>query len=112
MKKIFAIPTIEKKLCAHFGHCQEFALVETENNKVISLSFVNPPVHQPGVYPRFLAEKGVHTIISGGMGMKAQEIFAQNNIEVLMGVGSEDPKQLVEKYLDDLLESGDNLCDH
>jgi len=59
-----------------------------------------------------LAEKGVSTIISGGMGMKAQEIFAQNNIEVFMGISSDDPEKLVEQYLADQLESGKNLCDH
>ena len=28
----FAIPLAEGKLTAHFGHCQEFALVEVEDN--------------------------------------------------------------------------------
>ena len=111
-RKLFAIPTIEQKLCAHFGHCEKFAIVNVENDKIISEEFVSPPVHQPGTYPRFLAEIGVSTIISGGMGQKAQDIFAQNNIEVFMGVGSEEPKMLVETYLSNQLQAGDNLCDH
>ncbi len=112
MKRIFAIPTIDEKLCAHFGHCEKFAVVETENQKILNLKFFNPPVHQPGTYPRFLAGLGVNTIISGGMGMKAQELFTQNNIEVFMGINSENPVKLVEQYLDNQLESGENLCDH
>lgn len=112
MEKLFAVPTIGKQLCAHFGHCEEFAIVETEDQKIVNVEYHAPPIHQPGTYPRFLADKGVSTIISGGMGMKAQEIFAQNNIEVFMGINSENPEQLVEQYLRDQLVSGENLCDH
>ncbi len=112
MKKLFAVPTIGGKLCAHFGHSEQFAVVEAENNKITGITFYTPPVHQPGTYPKFLAEKGVSTIISGGMGQKAQDIFAHHNIEVFMGIDSDDPEKLVEKYLADQLESGDNQCDH
>lgn len=112
MKKLFAVPTIDGKLCAHFGHCDQFAVIETENQKITNIDYVKPPVHQPGTYPRFLAEKGVSTIISGGMGMKAQEIFNQNNIEVFIGINTEAPMVLVEQYLSDQLVNGDNLCDH
>ena len=112
MKKLFAVPTIEKQLCAHFGHCQEFAVVETVDNKITNVEYLTPPVHQPGTYQRFLAEKGVSTIISGGMGVKAQDIFAQNNIEVFMGIQADTPEALVDQYNANQLESGDNLCDH
>ena len=112
MKKYFAVPTIDGKLCAHFGHCERFAVIETEDQKIINVEYMTPPVHQPGTYPRFLAGKGVSTIISGGMGMKAQEIFAQNNIEVFMGINSDVPELLVEQYLSDQLVSGENQCDH
>ena len=112
MKKLFAVPTINEKLCAHFGHCEQFAVVETIDNKVVNIDYLSPPVHQPGTYPRFLAGIGVSTIIAGGMGTKAQDIFTQNNIEVFMGINSENPEKLVEQYLNDQLKSGDNLCDH
>ena len=112
MNKLFAIPTIDGNLCAHFGHCEKFAVVETEDQKILNIKFFNPPVHQPGTYPRFLAGLGVSTIITGGMGMKAQELFTQNNIEVFMGINSENPVKLVEQYLGNQLESGENMCDH
>jgi len=112
MKKLFAVPTENGKLCAHFGHCEAFAIVETEENKVIKEEFLTPPVHQPGVYPQFLAEHGVSVIISGGMGQKAQQLFTQNNIEVCMGVNAESPSKLVEQYLNSQLQTGENLCDH
>ncbi len=112
MKKIFAVPTIGEKLCAHFGHCEKFALIETKDQEVMNVEYITPPVHQPGTYPRFLAAKGVSAIIAGGMGVKAQDIFAQHRIEVFVGVGSEDPETLVAQYFNDQLETGENLCDH
>ena len=112
MKKLFAIPTENGKLCAHFGHCEKFAIIETFENKITGEAYLTPPVHQPGVYPAFLAKHGIEVIISGGMGQKALDLFAQNNIEVCMGVDAAAPAQLVEKYLSDQLQTGQNLCDH
>ena len=112
MKKIFAIPTQNGQLCAHFGHCEKFAIVETDGEKVTGERLLTPPVHQPGVYPQFLAQQGVSVIISGGMGQKAQQLFMQNNIEVCMGVAADSPRTLVEQYLKKELQTGDNLCDH
>ncbi len=111
-KKMFAIPTLNGALTAHFGHCEKFAIVETIDNKVTKEEMLTPPVHQPGVYPRFLADHGVHVIIAGGMGQKAQDLFAQNNIEVHMGVMDGSPQKLVEDYINDSLQTGQNLCDH
>lgn len=112
MKKKFAVPTINGKLCQHFGHCEKFAIVEIRDNKIVNEEYISPPVHQPGAYPKFLAGYGVETIISGGMGRRAQDLFAQNNIEVYVGVNSDSPKLLVKQYMDNQLEPGQNLCDH
>lgn len=108
----FAVPTVGNELTAHFGHCEKFAVIDTENNTVMKEEYVTPPVHQPGVYPRFLAGLGVDVIIAGGMGQKARDLFADNNIKVCVGVESGKPKDLVVNYLKDALESGSNLCDH
>ena len=85
MNKRFAIPTLNGELTAHFGHCEKFAIIDTENGTITNEQSITPPVHQPGVYPRYLAEQGVNVIIAGGMGQKAQDLFAQNNIAVCMG---------------------------
>jgi len=112
MKKLFAVPTYNGQLTAHFGHCERFAILETENDIVIEEKYVDPPVHQPGIYPKFLADIGVKIIIAGGMGQKALDLFAQNNIEVRMGVNSEHPRKLVEQYIEGELQTGNNMCDH
>lgn len=112
MKKKFAVPTLHGKLSPHFGHCEKFAIVEIENGSIIKEEFVFPPMHQPGVYPKFLSEIGVSIIIAGGIGQRAIQLFNENNIEVFMGIGEESPGQLVKQYLNNQLQSGQNLCDH
>ena len=112
MKRTFAIPTLQGKSCAHFGHCQSFAVVEVIDNNVGDVTFLDPPAHQPGTYPRFLADQGVDIVIAGGMGNMAINMFAQNDIQVMTGAPSLTPEELVKQYLDSALTTGDNLCDH
>lgn len=112
MKYTIAIPTSNKCLCSHFGHCDEFAIYETEDNKIIAESFHNPPPHEPGVYPSWLASMGVDHVIAGGIGQRAISLFNQNNISVTVGAGSDSPRVLVEKFLKNELKSGLNACDH
>ena len=109
-----AIPTAEGKLCMHFGHCEQFALVDVnETEKTIGgIEYLTPPPHEPGVLPRWLREQGANVIIAGGMGQRAQGLFAENDIEVVVGAPSETPQDVVSAYLSGTLKVGSNTCDH
>ena len=108
----FAIPIAEGKLTAHFGHCKEFALVDVENNRITKKETLQPPPHEPGVLPRWLHQLGADVIIAGGMGQRAISLFAENNIAVIVGAPSAAPEALVQRYLDQTLRTGGNVCDH
>lgn len=108
----FAVPTNERKLCQHFGHCEAFAIMEAEDGRVVSETYVDAPEHEPGLLPKWLAEKGVQCIIAGGMGSRAQGLFAEIGINVVTGAQAEDPRQAVELFLKGTLETGANTCDH
>ena len=110
----FAIPLADGRLCAHFGHCQRFALTDAdkESMKILSRREVEAPPHEPGLLPRWLAERGANVIIAGGMGGRAQSLFAEQGIDVIIGAPSEEPEKLVLANLDGNLETGDNICDH
>ena len=108
----FAIPLAEGKLTAHFGHCQEFALVDVEDNEIKNKETLVPPPHEPGVLPKWLYDQGTNVIIAGGMGARALDLFAQNNIQVIVGAASLTPEELVRQFLDNTLEAGANVCDH
>jgi predicted Fe-Mo cluster-binding NifX family protein len=112
MMKI-SIPVVEGKLSMHFGHCEKFAFIEVDDDKNIGeVQFEIPPPHEPGVLPKWLAEKGADLIIAGGMGMRAQQLFTANGIKVVVGAPAELPEVIVKAYLDGSLQTGDNLCDH
>ena len=108
----FAIPLAEGKLTAHFGHCQDFALLEVEDNQIKSKETLVPPPHEPGVLPKWLHDQGTNVIIAGGMGARALDLFAQNDIKVIVGASALTPEELVKQYLDNTLQTGGNVCDH
>ena len=108
----FAIPLAEGKLTAHFGHCQEFALVDVEDNEVKQTETLVPPPHEPGVLPKWLHDLGANVIIAGGMGARALDLFTQNDIKVVVGASALAPEVLVKQYLDNALQVGGNVCDH
>ncbi len=107
-----AVASDGKKVTGHFGHCETFEVFETENGKIVSEESILNPGHKPGFLPNFLNEQGVNTIISGGMGEAAVNIFNEHNIEVLIGANG-DSREAVESYLKGDLKSTGSVChDH
>ena len=112
MKITFAIPLENGHLCSHFGHCQQFAIVDVENNAIIGENLIIPPPHEPGLYPAWLAERGITDVIAGGMGQRALDLFAAQNITVNVGAEPKSPKELVNDWIKNSLVTGNNSCDH
>jgi len=109
-----AIPVADGKLCMHFGHCEQFALLEVDEKagKVTGKRMLEPPAHEPGVLPRWLHQQGATVIIAGGMGQRAQALFAENGIKVVVGASGDTPEQVATEYLAGTLKAGENVCDH
>ncbi len=110
----YAIPVSGGMLCPHFGHCEQFALIDVDpaSKKITKKEMVKAPPHQPGLLPVWLAEKNVNTVLAGGMGASAQSLFQQNNISVVTGVSESDPESAVLHHLGGNLQTGSNVCDH
>jgi predicted Fe-Mo cluster-binding NifX family protein len=98
----------------HFGHCENFALIDVDasTRKILKREDIQAPPHQPGLLPPWLAERGTTFVIAGGMGQRAIELFRQQGIEVLVGAPALSPETLVEEYLNGRLTGGENVCDH
>lgn len=109
-----AIPVSGGKLAAHFGHCEAFALIDVdrESGTITGQDLTGSPPHQPGMLPRWLAEQGAELVIAGGMGQRAQMLFDQAGIGVIIGAPEETPEQLIQSYCTGDLASGVNPCDH
>jgi len=111
-KMRYAIPTADGMLAMHFGHADQFALVDVEDGEIQSTRSVTPPGHAPGVLPAWLKENGVDIVMTGGMGRRAQGLFAEHGIKVVVGASAAAPAELVKQHLAGALVTGDNLCDH
>ncbi|MDP3435757.1 MAG: NifB/NifX family molybdenum-iron cluster-binding protein [Bacteroidales bacterium] len=108
----FAIPLENGVLCSHFGHCQQFAIIDVVDNVITSEKLITPPPHEPGLLPAWLAEQGVTEIIAGGIGQRAITLFQASNIKVHMGAQPKSPKDLVSDWIGNSLITGANACDH
>jgi ATP-binding protein involved in chromosome partitioning len=110
----YAIPVSGGVVSPHFGHCEHFALIDADERtkKILRKDLVASPGHQPGLLPEWLAEQGVSFVIAGGMGSRAQSLFQQNHIGVIVGTMENDPEKAVLSYLNNELAVGNNICDH
>lgn len=109
-----AIPTVDGLLCQHFGHCEQFAIVEVdpESKEIHQSRMHTPPHHEPGVLPQWLREMGCDVVIAGGMGRRALEHFQRSGITVVIGAAAGSPERTVTAYLEGNLDTQGNLCEH
>jgi predicted Fe-Mo cluster-binding NifX family protein len=106
-----AISTDGGSVSAHFGRCPSYTIAEIVDGKVVGREEIPNPGHEPGFLPGYLAERGVEAIIAGGMGPRAQGLFAEKGIETIIGVAGPVDEAL-DRYLRGTLERGRDLCDH
>ena len=105
-----AVSSEGKKASGHFGHCEGFTMYEVEDDKILNTEFIPNPGHRQGFLPVFLKEKGTNVIISGGMGGTAQQLFQDNEIQVIVGVtGNCD--DIIKDYIDGKLKSTGSICE-
>lgn len=112
MNKCIAIPVENGVLCAHFGHCETFAIVEVKNGVITDIKQHTPPEHVPGLYPIWIAQFGVTDVIAGGMGERAIMLFNDQKINAFVGAPIKAPKELVEDFLSNKLSLSANYCNH
>ena len=109
-----AIPLVQGRLSLHFGHCEEFAIVDvhSEEKRISGIHTEAAPGHAPGVLPQWLKQQNVNVIIASGMGSRAQMLFAENGIDVVIGAAAGGPEEIATAYLKGTLQTGANICDH
>jgi Mrp family chromosome partitioning ATPase/predicted Fe-Mo cluster-binding NifX family protein len=114
MTRKIAIPVAGGRLAEHFGHCEEFAVFDagTPTDDIHPVEVLEAPPHQPGLLPGWLHDRGVGVVIAGGLGQRAQQLFRDRGIEVVVGARSDEPAKVVRAFLTGTLEHGKNACDH
>ena len=109
MSKSYAISTDGDSVSPHFGRCPTYSVVKVENGKVIERMELQNPGHRTGFIPKYLSEKGIDVIISGGMGHRAIGFFQEFGIETVLGVQGK-VEDIVDMIIKGSLKSGDSLC--
>jgi len=109
-----AIPLADGMLSMHFGHCEHFALVDVDltEKKILKREDIDAPPHEPGLLPPWLAERGANMIIAGGMGQRAQGLFAQQGIQVVVGAPADSPERLAGDYVEEKIHVNENVCNN
>lgn len=109
-----ALPLEGAMLCNHFGHCDQFLLVDVDNasKTVAATTRITPPPHEPGLLPGWLADQGAHVVLARGMGGQARELCAQRGMHVVAGVPAGNPAAVLDAYLSGVLRTGANTCEH
>ena len=106
-----AIATDGRYVSEHFGRCSGYMIFDVQYGKVKSETFEPSPEHQPGMMPKWLKEKGAEVVIAGGAGIKAQNLFNQMGIELILGA-SGPVETVIKEYLIGGLQHGNSLCDN
>ena len=111
---LIAIPSEQGQLAGHFGRCHEVSLfhVNPTTRQIERQATREMPPHEPGAFPAWLRNQGVEVVIAGGMGPKALALFAQHDIQVLIGADAQEPRELVIRFLGGELSDGANTCTH
>ena len=108
-----AIPLSGGRLSSHFGHCEQFALVDVDDDKrIVATTLRQPPAHAPGALPQWLGQEHADVVLAGGMGRRAQQLFAECGIAVVVGAPPGEPEVLAAAYLNGTLTTSENVCDH
>lgn len=106
---------LEGDVCAHFGQCKFFLLADIDKDKkrVTGSRIVpNTAVHGGGgcvAVDEILQYKVTH-VIAGGMGMGAQQKFAQAGVEIFGYSGK--VKEALDDFMNNALGGLDACRDH
>lgn len=106
------IPTENKKLCPHFGHCESFTFAEVnpETKEILNIETKIPDDGISCGSANWISEQGANVILAGGMGARPLEIFKRNGVTVISGCPELEIEEIVREYLNSTLIAGENSC--
>ena len=102
---------LDGDVCAHFGQCSHFLIVEADDGKVKNSKVVTNNAQHGGGGCQAVGEilkHGVTHVIAGGMGMGAQQKFADAGVKIFSFNGK--AKDAVAQLLSSKLATGIEAC--
>jgi Mrp family chromosome partitioning ATPase/predicted Fe-Mo cluster-binding NifX family protein len=97
------------KVSSHFGRAEEFMVVDMEGGEIKDREILRAPAHECGALPALFAQKGVKSVIAGGIGSGAMQHLASAGIHVYSGAKGS-PEDALGSLLAGTLVSSDEIC--
>lgn len=110
MKKV-AIPLVNKQLSPYFEKCSAFLIFSVDDKNLIK-SELEHSYLQSGLFPYWLAQRGVTDIIVRRVSEDTIHKFDQFKINVFVGVKIAEPKELIKEFLSGTLETDGALVNN
>jgi len=96
----------------HFGHTEQFKIYDTADGHVLNAEIVDTNGSGHGALAGFLMQRGVDTLICGGIGGGAQAALAQVGIKLYGGVSGSADEAVTALLSGTLGYDPDVHCDH
>ena len=96
----------------HFGHTGQFKVYEVADGKVVSSAVLPTNGSSHGALAGFLRERGVDTLICGGIGGGARTALAEAGITLYPGASGEADAQVAALLAGSLSYDPDTVCAH
>jgi Mrp family chromosome partitioning ATPase/predicted Fe-Mo cluster-binding NifX family protein len=109
VSKRIAIVMAGGEVSPHFGRAEEFMLVEVEGGEIRDREILRAPAHECGALPALFAQKGVGSVIAGGIGGGAMQHLEKAGIRVYTGAKGS-PEDALGSLLGGTLSSSEEIC--
>jgi Mrp family chromosome partitioning ATPase/predicted Fe-Mo cluster-binding NifX family protein len=107
--KRIAIVMSGGEVSPHFGRAEEFMLIEVEGGEIRDREILRAPAHECGALPELFAQKGVGSVIAGGIGGGAMQYLEKAGIRVYSGAKGS-PEDALGSLLAGTLSSSQEIC--
>lgn len=106
-----AIPTKNKVVDNHFGHCSHFTVYETNGSDIINNYIMESPqgCGCKSNLTELLQENGISIMLAGNMGEGAVNKLKSANINVVRGC-SGPTENVIKSYLNNQLKDSGYVC--
>lgn len=116
---LICVPTndekgLESQVCGHFGQAPTFTIHDTASKQTRVIPNRSEHMGGVGLPPEHLFREGIQTMLCGGLGPKAVQMFESFGIEVYVGA-SGTVQETLDLYYDRRLSAAsmENACkDH
>ena len=98
--------------CHALGHCEGLALIDADTleKEIPKREDIEARLHEPGLLPPWVAERGADTIIAGGMGQRTRTV-RRRGMGVMLGVSAETAEKADANFPAGMCTQGGMVCD-